>query len=261
MHCGHCGKEIPMNSNYCMYCGKDKQYLLESSTKETTIPGVEALSPGDIVKEALASLGWTQTSLAKELGYVDKNGEGMQQMVSNRINKDNMQVNTFLKFLSAMGCELVVKSTDPNSNKKEWKVGNRCCKKSVSLLTEQEGKNLFATRTRHGRVIKAAHGEYSGGKVQYGYSVKNGKLVINEDEKAVVLDIFSKKDSMPMQRIAKHLNASGKKTRCGGIFYASSIKKILENEPFYRGMYRHGIGKDKKNIPWVKGVHEPILVD
>ena len=125
------------------------------------------------------------------------------------------------------------------------------------FVAEQERKNI-ALRTGNGRAIKAAAGGYSGGRAPYGYSVRNGRLVINQEEACIVKKIFEMRN-MPFLRIAEWLNDNGYKTRSGGHFYASNIKTIIENEPTYRGMYRYGRGKAKKDVPWVKGVHEPIL--
>lgn len=149
------------------------------------------------------------------------------------------------------------------STKEEFDEGNDFTNVYRSLLqfvAEQERKNI-ALRTGQGRALKASCGGYSGGKAPYGYKVDKGRLVIEENEAANVRKVFELKDQMPMLRIAEHLNDSGLKTRSGGRFYASNIKTIIENEPVYRGMYRYGRGKDKKDVAWVKGVHEPILVD
>lgn len=126
------------------------------------------------------------------------------------------------------------------------------------FVAEQERKNI-TLRTGNGRKQKAAAGGYSGGKAPYGYKIENGGLVINDDEAIAVREIFAMKDSMSMIRIADWLNDNGYRTRSGGRFYASNIKSIIENEQTYRGMYRYGRGKDKKDVPWVRGVHEPIL--
>lgn len=80
------------------------------------------MKSGDIVKEAMKTMGWSQQTLAKQAGYVGEDGEGMQQAVGNRINGNRMRVDIFVKFLSAMGYELVVRSTSPNTNKNEWTV-------------------------------------------------------------------------------------------------------------------------------------------
>lgn len=80
------------------------------------------MNANEVIREAMKSCGWSQKTLAQKLGYVDENGEGMQSAVSNRVNGKRMSVATFVKFLDAMGYELAVKSSSPNSNKNEWKV-------------------------------------------------------------------------------------------------------------------------------------------
>lgn len=128
------------------------------------------------------------------------------------------------------------------------------------FVAEQERKNI-ALRTGNGRKVKASAGGYSGGRAPFGYRADGGRLVIEPKEAEVVRLIYSMKDDMPMLRIAEWLNDNGYRSRSGGKFYASNIKTILGNEPTYRGMYRYGRGKNNNDVPWVKGVHEPILTD
>ena len=129
------------------------------------------------------------------------------------------------------------------------------------FVAEQERKNI-ALRTGNGRKIKASAGGYSGGRAPFGYRVESGNLVVDDDEAEIVRIIFKQRDDgEKMLHIAEWLNDNGYKSRSGGKFYTSNIKAILENEQTYRGMYRYGRGKDDKEVPWVKGVHEPILKD
>ena len=129
------------------------------------------------------------------------------------------------------------------------------------FVAEQERKNI-CMRTGNGRAMKASAGGYSGGKAPFGYRPEGGRLVIDEKEAEVVRKIFElTADGMKMLRVAEWLNDNGYRSRSDGKFYTSSIKNILENEPMYRGMYRYGRGKDNKDVPWVKGAHDPILTD
>ena len=70
----------------------------------------------DIVKEAMKTLGWNQTKLAEAVGYKT------QSAISNRLTGNSMRVDTFVKMLSAMGYEIVVKSTSPQKNKNQWTI-------------------------------------------------------------------------------------------------------------------------------------------
>ena len=125
----------------------------------------------------------------------------------------------------------------------------------LQFVAEQERKNI-ALRTGKGRSIKASCGGYSGGRCPYGYSVKEGRLVINEDEKPIVEYVFKKYDEgASMLSTADGLNELGYRTRKGTTFQVSSIRSIINNKPLYQGKYKYG------DMNWVQGVHEPILKD
>ena len=68
-----------------------------------------------IVAEVMNLRGWSQKKLAEKLGYATVTG------VANRLNGKNtkdMNVDTIVKFLSLMECEVVVRST--TKDKQEW---------------------------------------------------------------------------------------------------------------------------------------------
>lgn len=70
-----------------------------------------------IVAEVMSLRGWSQKKLAEKLGYSTVTG------VANRLNGKNtkdMTVNTLVKFLSLMECEVVIRST--TKDKTEWVV-------------------------------------------------------------------------------------------------------------------------------------------
>lgn len=124
----------------------------------------------------------------------------------------------------------------------------------MQFVAEQERKNI-ALRTGKGRSIKAACGGYSGGRCPFGYKVENKRLVINDQERHIVVYIFYEYDKgTPLLHIAENLNNKGYRTRKGTTFQAASVKSIISNRPFYEGKYKYG-----KLMNWVEGVHEPIL--
>ena len=143
------------------------------------------------------------------------------------------------------------------STKEEFAEGNEFTNIYRALLqfvAEQERKNI-ALRTTKGRVAKARYGGYSGGRAPYGYKAVDGRLVVKEDERALVQFIFREHYAgVNMLTIVGHLMENGFKTRKDTYMQVSTVKSILENEPLYRGMYKYG-----KDMDWVQGVHEPIL--
>ncbi|MEA5051418.1 MAG: hypothetical protein VB021_08135 [Oscillospiraceae bacterium] len=69
-----------------------------------------------IVSEIMKMRGFTNTALAEKLKYPAASG------VSERLRgKQDMRVDTLVKFLEAMDCELVIRST--LKDKSEWEVG------------------------------------------------------------------------------------------------------------------------------------------
>lgn len=124
----------------------------------------------------------------------------------------------------------------------------------LMFVAEQERKNI-ALRTGKGRSLKARSGGYAGGNKPYGYTVKNGVLVLDSKEKPIVETVFREHDTehATLEDICESLSELGYHTRKGKRFQPSTVRGILSNRKFYEGMYKYG------NMGWVKGVHSPIL--
>lgn len=131
----------------------------------------------------------------------------------------------------------------------------------ILFCAEQERRNI-ALRTGNGRKIKAACGGYAGGKAPYGYYVKDGRLLIDEYEKPVVLYIFKllfEQDENGCRKNTYRKICELLKDKCyyqrnGKPFTSAVVYQIAKNIKFYQGYYKYG--KDGK---WVKGVHDRIL--
>lgn len=126
---------------------------------------------------------------------------------------------------------------------------------AFTLCVAQMERENITKRTSSGRKIKSAQGGYSGGRAPMGYSVSNGKLVINPNEAAVVRRAFELRDNgTVLLEIVKTLNDEGFKTRNGKDFVLSTVQSIINNRKTYEGYYRYG-----KDGEWVKGQQEAIL--
>jgi len=126
--------------------------------------------------------------------------------------------------------------------------------KSLMLfVAEQERKNINR-RTMGGREIKAKKGGYSGGRTPYGYIAVNGKLVVIEEEAAIIRRIFNEhNEGKSLRSIANDLNLQGYKTHNNAYFSLGTIQVILGNERLYKGEYKYG------DMDWTKGEHDNIL--
>jgi len=124
----------------------------------------------------------------------------------------------------------------------------------TAMMAQIERDNI-TRRTSGGRMIKASHGGYSGGRPPMGYKVENGKLVVDEEEAKVVRYIFDRKrKGLSMISTVNALNDEGFKTRNGKEFVISTVQSIWNNEKTYCGWYKYG-----KDGDWVKGEHEPLI--
>lgn len=73
------------------------------------------------VKEIMKVRGHNYRTLAAKLGYVTQNGDVLPTGVCNRLSgAQEMRVDTLIKFLAELDCELVIKSK--TADKQEWKI-------------------------------------------------------------------------------------------------------------------------------------------
>lgn len=73
----------------------------------------------DTVKAIMKLRGHNNRTLAKKLGYVTQNGDVLPTGIANRLSgAQEMRVDTLVKFLNELDCELVIKSN--TADKQEW---------------------------------------------------------------------------------------------------------------------------------------------
>jgi site-specific DNA recombinase len=106
----------------------------------------------------------------------------------------------------------------------------------MGIVSELE-KSFITMRLSAGRLNKARKGQYSGGRPAYGYSVKNGKMKINQKEADIVQQIYKMKRYRRMSYwdIVKELNQDKVKTANGGNWFAGTVRYLLKN-PLYKGV-------------------------
>ncbi|AFQ18708.1 recombinase family protein [Bacillus thuringiensis] len=120
----------------------------------------------------------------------------------------------------------------------------------VAALAQWERENL-GERVRMGQLEKARQGEYSA-KAPFGFDKnKHNKLVINEIESKVVLDMVRKiEEGYSIRQLAIHLDSYVKPIR-GYKWHIRTILDILSNNALY--------GAIKWSNEIIEGAHEGIL--
>lgn len=121
----------------------------------------------------------------------------------------------------------------------------------LSAVAEIEHENI-RVQTMEGRMQKAREGKWNGGFAPYGYSLIDGKLVVNEEEAVAIRMIFDQyvNTDLGANGIAKYLENHGihKIARQNGknpLFDAALIRRIIQN-PVYSGKISYGRRRTEK---------------
>lgn len=140
--------------------------------------------------------------------------------------------------LTAMGVN-VVSVTQPMIGGDLRDPTNFLAEGSMALFNQ-----IWALQTRQKVMEKmrymARNGQHTGGIPPLGYQVEDGRLVICEDEAAIVRRIFAEYASGKSYRqVIDGLNADGIKTKRGNAFGTNSLHDLLHNEK-YIGVLTYG---------------------
>ncbi|MDR0269859.1 recombinase family protein [Paenibacillus sp.] len=124
-----------------------------------------------------------------------------------------------------------------------------------SALAEEESR-AKSDAVQFGKMQGYKNGVW-GGREPYGYNIKEGKLVVNEQEAQIVKEVFDLylNQSMGLRNIAKILNERGVPTKSGKtIFDQSLISKLLKNAVYTGEIRLHRTQKIDINRNIVKKV-------
>ena len=126
----------------------------------------------------------------------------------------------------------------------------------MQFVAEQERKNI-TMRTSSGRIAKAKEGKYAGGNDPYGYKIKDGMLVPQEEEAKWVKKIFELYDNGRVTIATIETILHDQYPECLGrggkqIGY-TVIRNVILNKPVYQGLYKYS------SVGYVLGNHEPLI--
>ena len=164
-----------------------------------------------------------------------------------RLGRSTRIILDIIDALSEAGCEVIScrESLDTTTPTGKFVV-------TMFAALAQLDRDQIVKRTTDGRNERGRRDGDKGGKVPLGYKRAGESLVVDPPTAAVVRRIFSlAAAAWSLNAIAGHLNGEGVPTaKNGKVWYASSIREILENESIYRGSKRGG-----SQVRW------PVLLD
>lgn len=191
-----------------------------------------------------------------------------------RFGRNAADVYYYLQKIQDYGTNLICVEDNIDSSKDSGKLMMAV----LAAVAEIERDNILV-QTMEGRRRKAREGKWNGGFAPYGYSLKEGKLEIEEDEAEAVRVIFDKyiHTTMGINAIADFLNENGYKKKIRqnntlNTFAESFIKGVIDN-PVYCGKISYGRRKNEKiegtrnkyhivkqnDYMVVQGIHKPII--
>lgn len=191
-----------------------------------------------------------------------------------RFGRNAADVLYSLQLMQDYGVNLICTEDSIDSSKESGKLMISV----ISAVAEIERENIRA-QTMAGREQKAREGRWNGGFAPYGYTLKDGNLVIEEDEAEAIRLIFDRyiHTNDGIHGVAEYLNKHGykKKVRQNGylqLFSRSFVDGVLDN-PVYMGKIAYGRRRTEKKIgtrnemhvieqdefPVYNGKHEAII--
>ena len=109
-------------------------------------------------------------------------------------------------------------------------------------------RNVINERTKSGRISKAKNKQYAGGRIPFGFNLKDSdNLSVNDKESDIVKRIYQlRKDRVSLNKIVKLLNEEGQ-TINNKKFSNSKVDYLLKNK-IYIGIYTYDGKKENNSI-------------
>ncbi|WP_413366209.1 recombinase family protein [Lysinibacillus sp. 3P01SB] len=145
--------------------------------------------------------------------------------------------------LKKYGCD--IKSIEQQFYSIHKKDPNDFLVNGLMELLDQYQRLEIALKLTKGRNKKAKEGRYAGVRATFGYTKQKGEkeLKIHNGQAEVVKRLFELKQlhkKWSLSRLAEALNEEGYRTTQGKMFTKVQVKRILDRESFYQGIYTYG---------------------
>ncbi len=198
------------------------------------------------------------------LGDIENKKDGVSFVLVYKLSRFGRNVADVLNSLKRMqryGVNLICVEESIDSSKDSGKLMISV----LSAVAEIERENILV-QTMEGRKQKAREGKWNGGFAPYGYKLENGRLVVEEEERDIIAEIFDKfvNTNMGVNTIARDLNQRGitKKRRKNGTleeFSPHFIRGVLDN-PVYAGKIAYG-RRTKERVEGTDNEYRQIKAD
>ncbi|KYD30036.1 recombinase family protein [Geobacillus sp. B4113_201601] len=143
----------------------------------------------------------------------------------------NINAIEIVRALKRKGVYIFFENADLSTKMNDWEF-----RLGLFLLFSQQESIDRSKKVRFGKLQRAKKGHYKMSVVLFGYEYdkQNDKYVVNEEEAAIVREIFDMytNQNKGTKIIAKELNQRGIKTRRGKKWDGEAVKRLLTNEKY-----------------------------
>ena len=113
-------------------------------------------------------------------------------------------------------------------------------------------RETIKERMSMGKSARAKNGKWHGGHAPFGYETKDGNLVVDDERKDIVIEIFDRYISgEPFRSMERDFKKRNITTSQGSPLTNKVIKYIVSNKAY--------IGYNRHRDEWIKGEHEPLI--
>jgi len=180
-------------------------------------------------------------ALAEMFDYLEleenQNIEGVIIFKLDRLARDVRIQENLIYDLQEKRNKKIISLKEPDLDSKD--ITRVLMRQMLGAIAEYE-KGVIAMRLKAGRMNKIKNGGFAGGGVALGYRPVDKQLIIAEEDAKTIKTIFYLKryKRMSLSGIAKKFNEENIKTARGGLWYAGTIRYILNND-IYKGRMKY----------------------
>ncbi|WP_249878400.1 recombinase family protein [Niallia circulans] len=217
-----------------------KAYCEEQGLNLIHIFRDEGISGAKLNEEALEI---DRVGLQKMLAHLSSVQVDLVVLNTSRLWRSDIVKVLIQRELKKYGCD--IKSIEQPFYSIHKKDPNDFLVNGLMELLDQYQRLEIALKLTKGRNKKAKEGGYAGGRATFGYQKQKGEkeLRIHNGHAEVVKRLFELKQihkKWSLSRLAEALNDEGYQTTKGKAFTKVQVKRILDRESFYQGIYTYG---------------------
>ena len=233
------------------------------STIEQSEHGWSIGEQTDRLKKYSESMDWNVYKIYTDAGFSgkDTNRPALQEMISDIKRFDKVVVYKLDRLsrsqkdtLNLIEDVFLTNNVDFVSMSENFDTSTPFGRFMIGILSTfaQLERETIKERMTMGKSARAKNGKWHGGHAPFGYETKDGNLVVDDERKDIIIEIFDRYISgEPFRSMERDFKERNITTSQGSPLTNKVIKYIVSNKAY--------IGYNRHRDEWIKGEHEPLI--